>query len=143
MIRRPPRSTRTDPLFPYTTPFRSSDRSGQQQVERRGLVILAKGGGGGGIGEVNLYRVAFDLAEYVEEIAGVEADLERFVGIIAGDFLGRSALFRAGHRKGHAVSVEGPLHRAGLLAGGGGEGADAFLDGADGRGDGWGAGVWV
>src|SRR3546814_20077433 len=23
MIRRPPRSTRTDPLFPYTTPFRS------------------------------------------------------------------------------------------------------------------------
>src|SRR3546814_17646580 len=24
MIRRPPRSTRTDPLFPYTTPFRSA-----------------------------------------------------------------------------------------------------------------------
>src|SRR3546814_3954567 len=26
MIRRPPRSTRTDPLFPYTTLFRSSGR---------------------------------------------------------------------------------------------------------------------
>src|SRR3546814_15322253 len=26
MIRRPPRSTRTDTLFPYTTPFRSQDR---------------------------------------------------------------------------------------------------------------------
>src|SRR3546814_8677107 len=26
MIRRPPRSTRTDPLFPYTTLFRSQDR---------------------------------------------------------------------------------------------------------------------
>src|SRR3546814_8715708 len=26
MIRRPPRSTRTDTLFPYTTHFRSSDR---------------------------------------------------------------------------------------------------------------------
>src|SRR3546814_18844282 len=25
MIRRPPRSTRTDTLFPYTTPFRSSE----------------------------------------------------------------------------------------------------------------------
>src|SRR3546814_13369760 len=25
MIRRPPRSTRTDTLFPYTTPFRSAD----------------------------------------------------------------------------------------------------------------------
>src|SRR3546814_5751785 len=28
MIRRPPRSTRTDTLFPYTTLFRSSDRRG-------------------------------------------------------------------------------------------------------------------
>src|SRR3546814_5708184 len=28
MIRRPPRSTRTDTLFPYTTLFRSSSRSG-------------------------------------------------------------------------------------------------------------------
>src|SRR3546814_2374451 len=27
MIRRPPRSTRTDTLFPYTTLFRSKDRS--------------------------------------------------------------------------------------------------------------------
>src|SRR3546814_3864600 len=27
MIRRPPRSTRTDTLFPYTTLFRSADRS--------------------------------------------------------------------------------------------------------------------
>src|SRR3546814_3141661 len=32
MIRRPPRSTRTDTLFPYTTLFRSSDR-------RRGLFM--------------------------------------------------------------------------------------------------------
>src|SRR3546814_15920578 len=28
MIRRPPRSTRTDTLFPYTTLFRSVDRAG-------------------------------------------------------------------------------------------------------------------
>src|SRR3546814_5252904 len=28
MIRRPPRSTRTDTLFPYTTLFRSDDRRG-------------------------------------------------------------------------------------------------------------------
>src|SRR3546814_12260795 len=30
MIRRPPRSTRTDTLFPYTTLFRSGDRRGQR-----------------------------------------------------------------------------------------------------------------
>src|SRR3546814_6737426 len=29
MIRRPPRSTRTDTLFPYTTLFRSVDRNGE------------------------------------------------------------------------------------------------------------------
>src|SRR3546814_18931028 len=31
MIRRPPRSTRTDTLFPYTTLFRSHDKVGQGQ----------------------------------------------------------------------------------------------------------------
>src|SRR3546814_18837705 len=37
MIRRPPRSTRTDTLFPYTTLFRSfaDDRFKQEQVRRR------------------------------------------------------------------------------------------------------------
>src|SRR3546814_9815106 len=34
MIRRPPRSTRTDTLFPYTTLFRSHDRQGRV-VRRR------------------------------------------------------------------------------------------------------------
>src|SRR3546814_7638900 len=29
MIRRPPRSPRTDTLFPYTTPFRSSDKAAE------------------------------------------------------------------------------------------------------------------
>src|SRR3546814_4313960 len=32
MIRRPPRSTRTDTLFPYTTLFRSEVRRSQQSV---------------------------------------------------------------------------------------------------------------
>src|SRR3546814_4042441 len=34
MIRRPPRSTRTDTLFPYTTLFRSRGEQGGQQGER-------------------------------------------------------------------------------------------------------------
>src|SRR3546814_4952881 len=36
MIRRPPRSTRTDTLFPYTTLFRSDSVIG----ERRGIFLL-------------------------------------------------------------------------------------------------------
>src|SRR3546814_948804 len=45
MIRRPPRSTRTDTLFPYTTPFRSPGRACHQQVvaARRGHLQRALG----------------------------------------------------------------------------------------------------
>src|SRR3546814_5508581 len=35
MIRRPPRSTRTDTLFPYTTLFRSDGRRGHRRGGRR------------------------------------------------------------------------------------------------------------
>src|SRR3546814_19391046 len=37
MIRRPPRSTRTDTLFPYTTLFRSGGRGGIHEVEAGAL----------------------------------------------------------------------------------------------------------
>src|SRR3546814_8425873 len=43
MIRRPPRSTRTDTLFPYTTLFRSAraeDRGGGARASRRHLPEL-------------------------------------------------------------------------------------------------------
>src|SRR3546814_9749048 len=50
MIRRPPRSTRTDTLFPYTTLFRSvgcmADDDKQGHLSRRTLLI----GGGAGVG---------------------------------------------------------------------------------------------
>src|SRR3546814_3002671 len=35
MIRRPPRSTRTDTLVPYTTLFRSADRGGEHDARAR------------------------------------------------------------------------------------------------------------
>src|SRR3546814_3589859 len=35
MIRRPPRSTRTDTLFPYTTLFRSREEKWQEEQQRR------------------------------------------------------------------------------------------------------------
>src|SRR3546814_3066051 len=35
MIRPPPRSTRTDPLFPYTTRFRSAAAAGRQRPDGR------------------------------------------------------------------------------------------------------------
>src|SRR3546814_9757748 len=54
MIRRPPRSTRTDTLFPYTTLFRSQGRQGPSARHRAcgrrlagaGRRLQEKGGGG-------------------------------------------------------------------------------------------------
>ena len=67
-----------------------------QHVERVALVILAQQGRGGGVGEVDFDAVAFDLAEDVHQIAGVEADLDAVAAIIGGDFLDREAVFGAG-----------------------------------------------
>src|SRR3546814_7567097 len=46
MIRRPPRSTRTDTLFPYTTLFRSARRSAADDDERRRGAGAAAAGDG-------------------------------------------------------------------------------------------------
>src|SRR3546814_3713116 len=44
MIRRPPRSTRTDTLFPYTTLFRSRDPDLLGQLDVRGAAVLLQRG---------------------------------------------------------------------------------------------------
>src|SRR3546814_17754854 len=49
MIRRPPRSTRTDTLFPYTTLFRSPARRGD--LGGRLPETVRRGGGRGGAGD--------------------------------------------------------------------------------------------
>src|SRR3546814_3572655 len=46
MIRLPPRSTRTDTLFPYTTLFRSSTRRFNQGADRAGDCLAIPGGRG-------------------------------------------------------------------------------------------------
>src|SRR3546814_17559506 len=47
MIRRPPRSTRTDTLFPYTTLFRSSVEPDMEQQHRPGIERDRNGVAGG------------------------------------------------------------------------------------------------
>src|SRR3546814_6482722 len=72
MIRRPPRSTRTDTLFPYTTLFRSDGFVHRDEPLRRGaedhlglgppamriavLEILARGEEGAGVAQVRADR---------------------------------------------------------------------------------------
>src|SRR3546814_19145612 len=45
MIRRPPRSTRTDTLFPYTTLFRSCEKQARKPLWARGAGQFGKGRG--------------------------------------------------------------------------------------------------
>src|SRR3546814_3764112 len=71
MIRRPPRSTRTDTLFPYTTLFRSALLALAEQCRRIG------------VGQMQFHAVAVDLPQDVGQIARVEADLHR-LAVIAG-----------------------------------------------------------
>src|SRR3546814_19254463 len=67
MIRRPPRATRTDTLFPYTTLFRSRaevvlDVAGALDLIRMGGVALE-------FGEDGRERLAYDVGEHVEPAA--------------------------------------------------------------------------
>src|SRR3546814_3991797 len=48
MIRRPPRSTRTDTLFPYTTLFRSEGRSDSARADRDARRRARRGAGAAG-----------------------------------------------------------------------------------------------
>src|SRR3546814_2510113 len=57
MIRQPPRSTRTDTLFPYTTLFRSRQGAGAGQADRDHLVR---------------YRVSLSLDALQSRVAGGE-----------------------------------------------------------------------
>src|SRR3546814_4479996 len=69
MIRRPPRSTRTDTLFPYTTPFRSllgipavtCGAEGEDALLRPALLLVAPRAAEGDIEAVEVERLLQSL----------------------------------------------------------------------------------
>src|SRR3546814_4389026 len=80
MIRRPPRSTRTDTLFPYTTLFRSLrdfavpavetlTRSGNSNAVRMRIAELAEHGdfGRAGLGDETLGMIRDQFRRFAEE----------------------------------------------------------------------------
>src|SRR3546814_9597417 len=95
MIRRPPRSTRTDTLFPYTTLFRSADPDiigaggrqqpiaiGRQRVEELAVLPLAVKGREGArniVMEREVLRVGvLDLADEIDrqQVTGCPSNSE-------------------------------------------------------------------
>src|SRR3546814_12686832 len=86
MIRRPPRSTRTDTLFPYTTLFRSLQAHHAWRRQAHCLVLA----GGAHVGELlGLHRVDFEVVA-----AAVLADHHAFVDGAAGLDEDLAALFQ-------------------------------------------------
>src|SRR3546814_14128167 len=77
-----------------------SDAHRHQHIEGRAAVVFADQGRGGGVGQVQFHQVAVDLAKNVQQIAGVEADVETLALEGAGDFLRRRAVFGAGDGQG-------------------------------------------
>src|SRR3546814_6285769 len=95
MIRRPPRSTRTDTLFPYTTLFRSQRPAGQ--VAGRGIEELL----GGLVHEGK----AVGLVDH-EERHGQSRQDRRLVRRAAG---GRAAGDEVGHLRHQAAALSGAM----------------------------------
>src|SRR3546814_9204240 len=103
MIRRPPRSTRTDTLFPYTTLFRSED-----PVVGRGLGGLVLVGDDVGF---DAERQGADRAGEAVRGLGEAADVRHFESPVA---LGRAHRGLDGDRK--AEGGAGRTRRAGAQA---------------------------
>src|SRR3546814_12363277 len=112
MIRRPPRSTRTDTLFPYTTLFRSDDfRARHRQLEafaahgfdqHRQVQLAATG-------DQELVRVRAFLDLQRDVVQGFA--LQPFAQLAAGDELAAAAVLVAGERR--VVDLEGHAYRRG------------------------------
>src|SRR3546814_14086799 len=103
MIRRPPCSTRTDTLFPYTQLFRSvggaiGARGVPCHANEEGAVMTIVGGPprlavGHQRGQVILQRL---IVERLERLGIVEIVAERVRGAVGVEYLGRSEERRVG-----------------------------------------------
>src|SRR3546814_16779027 len=103
MIRRPPRSTRTDTLFPYTTLFRSEDdlhvapqRRQLARIQGRDVLALEPHLAAGRLDQPadaasRRGLAAAGLADEPERFAGLEFAADAVDGIDPGDQIGRAS----------------------------------------------------
>src|SRR3546814_13905433 len=100
MIRRPPRSTRTDTLFPYTTVFRSAlpgqpVGDAEHAIGLYASALVRDGGtlqvGIGALSDALCHALALrhvDNAAYRRVLAALDPDLEHHPAVIASGGLG-------------------------------------------------------
>src|SRR3546814_11241080 len=96
MIRRPPRSTRTDTLFPYTTLFRSAEARIVLGPRAQRPVVLGDAGVGQ-VDEVGIAHVVQRRAQGQRAVVPVQADLRAVrgfrieAGVAEFDEIGRAS----------------------------------------------------
>src|SRR3546814_4658540 len=103
MIRRPPRSTRTDTLFPYTTLFRSADAP--RATPNFGRPV-SPGPGAQRTGSAD--AVGFRAREGDFQPMAVEALEAGVVGVLDHGLAGHHVLADASHRTGRPEQLETP-----------------------------------
>src|SRR3546814_11787040 len=103
MIRRPPRSTRTDTLFPYTTRFRSRSKVMTQRTNRTGLADATPPLGGVDAIGLQQLRTTFDTTQLLRAVD----DLDTICALVADPDELRTDLLR----------LHGMAHEIGRAAG--------------------------
>src|SRR3546814_13918643 len=101
MVRRPPRSTRTDTLFPYTTLFRSTEDEAGRPTAGVGEIIIAKHRNG----ETGTVQLRF-VGKYVKF-----TDLEDDFSFGGGPSLGDSGSFSSGMAPSASFDQQGSITR--------------------------------
>src|SRR3546814_20672418 len=123
MLRRPPRSTRTDTLFPYTTLFRSAMAASSPHGLTHGQADLRRRGGNGDTGGAQRGDLAgrIALAEHVDRAGMAHATFGRRMQ--AGDVGDHRLWRRLGGgdgrrpRPGAAPPLAVPPHTVGVTGG--------------------------
>src|SRR3546814_259495 len=104
MIRRPPRSTRTDTLFPYTTRFRSRSKVMTQRTNRTGLADATPPLGGVDAIGLQQLRTTFDTTQLLRAVD----DLDTICALVADPDELRTDLLRL-HGMAHALINGGAI----------------------------------
>src|SRR3546814_16620858 len=119
MIRRPPRSTRTDTLFPYTTLFRSIHRRAEQAAANLIVIFVAQGRAARAPDADDLpRRVGEQIFGQAEQVAAIARQLDAAAfepgetGATFGEHLLRHEI-NGDQPRGHLVELRSEERRVG------------------------------
>src|SRR3546814_13392735 len=93
MIRRPPRSTRTDTLFPYTTLFRSEDLPPRTDRSKGLGALLTE------LEDIRRSGFAYDDEEHTEGVSAISVSIGTYRGAYAITIIAHTARLHSKDRK--------------------------------------------